>query len=114
MTRKHLFAVVVVLGAAVVAALLALSRGGAVGATAAPAPTAGIAARERSLDQLEASLRRSLAERPPAVSARATAAQTAPSRTVFVRAPQPAVQAADGEREEHEHEEGGEHEGDDD
>ncbi|HEY7794737.1 MAG TPA: hypothetical protein VIA10_12090 [Gaiellaceae bacterium] len=111
MPRKHLFAVVVLLGAALVAALLAVSRGGAVGATAAPASSAEIAARERSLDQLEASLRRSLAEQPPAVSAAGTAAQSAPARTVFVHAPQPAQPTGDDdEHEEHEHD----HEGDDD
>jgi hypothetical protein len=105
MPRKHLFAVVVLLGAALVAALLAVSRGGAVGASAAPASSAEIAARERSLDQLEALLRRSLAEQPPAVSAPEAAAQSAPSRTVFVHAPQSAQRTGDDdEHEEHEHE----------
>lgn len=81
MPRKHLFAVVVLLGAAAVAGLLALTRTQP-GATATQASSAQIAARTRSLDQLEASLRRSLAKRPPAVS---STGRSALPRTVYVR-----------------------------
>ena len=88
MSRKHLFAIVVLLGAAAVAGLLALTRTGSVGAAATPASSTEITARTQTLDRLEASLERSLAEQPPAVPTRkGAAAQSAPSRTIFVRAP---------------------------
>jgi hypothetical protein len=114
MSRKHLFAIVVLLGAAAVAGLLALTR---TTTAATQASSTEIAAKSRSLDRLEASLRRSLAERPPAVPTRkGAAAQSAPSRTIFVRAPQPAGRASGAHEDEHgeEHEDKGEHEGADD
>jgi hypothetical protein len=95
MSRKHLFAIVVLLGAAAVAGLLALTR---TTTAATQASSAQIAARSRSLDQLEAALRRSLARQLPDVpAARSTAASSAP-RTVFVPST-PAPQDATGERE---------------
>jgi hypothetical protein len=95
MSRKHLFAIVVLLGAAAVAGLLALTR---TTTAAMPAASTEIAAKSHSLDQLEASLRRSLAERLPALHrARQTAHQSAPP-TVLVRAAA-ASQAPTGERE---------------
>lgn len=106
MARKHLFVVVVLLGAAAVAGLLALTRTVSVGATAAPASTAQVAAKTRSLDRLEASLRRSLAKRPPALpSARATADPSAAPRTVYVR-PAPSAGAYEDEHGEHDDDEG--------
>ena len=114
MSRKHLFAIVVLLGAAAVAGLLALTRSGSVGAAATPASSTEITARTQMLDRLEASLERSLAEQPPAVATRkGAAAQSAPSRTIFVRAPQPAVRASGAHEDEHgeEHEDEGKHEG---
>jgi len=109
MSRKHLFAVVVLLGAAAVAGLLALSR---TTTAATPASSTQIAAKSRSLDRLEASLRRALAQQPPAVTSRAVPASAAPS-TLLVRS---GALAAAGE---HEDEHGDdayeqEHEHDDD
>ena len=114
MSRMHLFTIVVLLGAAAVAGLLALTR---TTTAATQAPSAEIAAKSRSLDRLEASLERSLAKQPPAVPTRkGTAAQSAPSRTIFVRAPQPAVRASGAHEDDHgeEHEDEGEHGGADD
>jgi hypothetical protein len=106
MARKHLFVVVVLLAAAAVAGLLAATRTVSLGAAAAPASSAHVAARTRSLDRLEASLRRALAEQPPALpSARATAGPSA-RRTVYVR---PSVPYA-GEHE-HEHDDDDEDDG---
>jgi hypothetical protein len=112
MPRKHLFAVVVLLGAAVVAGLLAVTRTTALGTAASSATEAQITAKSRSLDRLEASLRQALAKKPPAVtSAKHPAASTAAPRTVYVRASAPSGQAYGGE---HEDDHGGhayEHEG---
>jgi hypothetical protein len=104
MSRKHLFAIVVLLGAAAVAGLLALTR---TTTATTQASSTQIAAKSRSLDQLEASLRRSLAQQPPPLpAARSTAASPAP-RTVFVPSTA-AQQAATGEGE-HEHGDDGDH-----
>ena len=114
MSRKHLFAIVVLLGAAAVAGLLALTRTGSGGPAATPASSTEITARTQTLDRLEASLERSLTEQPPAVPAvKGAAAQSAPSRTIFVRAPQPAVRAPGAHEDEpgEEHEDEGDHEG---
>ncbi len=113
MSRKHLFAIVVLLGAAAVAGLLALTR---TTTAATHASSVQITAKSRSLDRLEASLRRSLAKQPPAVSTRnGAAAQSAPSRTIFVRAPQPALQASGAHEDEHgDDDHAYEHEGADD
>ena len=95
MSRTHLFAIVVLLGAAAVAGLLALTR---TTTAATQASSTQIAAKSRSLDQLEASLRRSLAQQLPTLpAARSTAATSAP-RTVFVPSTT-GPQAATGERE---------------
>lgn len=95
MSRKHLFAIVVLFGAASIAGLLALTR---TTTAATHASSTQITAKSRSLDQLEASLRRSLAEQPPALPAtRSTAASAAP-RTVFVPS-SAAAQTATGEHE---------------
>jgi hypothetical protein len=95
MSRKHLFAIVVLLGAAAVAGLLALTRTSQVGATTTQSSSTQIAARTRSLDQFEASLRRSLAELPPARPASRQAAGPPAPRTVFVRSGAPAAAHAD-------------------
>jgi hypothetical protein len=108
MARKHLFVVVVLLGAAAVAGLLAVTRTVSLGATPAPAQTAQIAAKERSLDQLEASLRRALAKPPPALpSASPTTAPSAAPRTVYLR-PAPSAGAYEDEHGEHDDDEGAE------
>lgn len=96
MSRKHLFAVVVLLGAGAVAGLLAVTRTTELGAAAVtPASNTQIAAKTRSLDRLEASLRRSLAEQSqtPAV------ASPASQRTVYVPSSSSSDQAPTGERE---------------
>lgn len=80
MSRKHLFAIVVLLGAAAIAGLLALTR---TTAAATQVSSARIAAKSRALDQLEASLRRALAQHPPALpGARSTGSSA--TRTVYV------------------------------
>ena len=115
MSRKHLFAIVVLLGAAAVAGLLALTR---TTAAATQAPSTEIAAKSRSLDRLEASLRRSLAEQPPAVPQTRAAVDSAPTHTVFVRS-SARLQVPAHEREyehgddDHAYEHEGEHEADD-
>ena len=78
MARRHLFAIVVLLAAATVAGLVALTRTVQLGPGATRASDAQVAARSRSLDRLEASLRRSLAERPPALPTAAAAVAAAP------------------------------------
>jgi hypothetical protein len=85
MSRKHLFPIVVLLGAATIAGLLAVTRTVDLGTAAQSASGAEIAARSRSLDRLEASLRRSLASRPPALPSRSSAPSSS-LRTVAVRA----------------------------
>jgi len=82
MAGKHRFSIVVMLGAAVVAGFFALSRTVQLGAAATPATAAQISARTRSLDPLEAQLRRELAALPAA----ATKAQK-----VATRSPSPGV-----------------------
>ena len=119
MSRKHLFVIVVLLGAAAVAGLLALTR---TTTAATQAPSTGIAAKSRSLDRLEASLRRSLAEQPPAVPQTGAAVDAAPARTGFVRSSaRPKVPAYESDYEydddhafEHEDEHKDRHEGADD
>jgi hypothetical protein len=93
MSRKHLFAIVVLLGAAAIAGLLALTR---TTAAATQVSSARIAAKSRALDQLEASLRRALAQHPPALpDARSTGSSA--TRTVYV--PSTAVPPGADERE---------------
>ena len=69
MSRKHLFSIVVLLGAATVAGVIALTSTRQLGASTTQVSSAQVAARSRSLDRLEASLQRSLAKQPPAVPA---------------------------------------------
>ncbi|HEY7537678.1 MAG TPA: hypothetical protein VH721_06800 [Gaiellaceae bacterium] len=114
MPRKHLFVIVALLGAAVVAGLLAVTRTTALGTAASSATKAQITAKSRSLDRLEASLRQALAKTTPAATSRGGAAATSVApRTVYVRAGAPSA-APGGEHEddhgEHafEHEERGE------
>ena len=103
MSRKHLFAIVVLLGAAAVAGLLALTR---TTAAATQASSTRIAAKSRALDQLEASLRRALAEQPSTLSdARSTGSSA--TRTVFV--PSALPQAAGEHEDEHADDDAHEH-----
>ena len=77
MARKHRFVIVVMLGAAVVAGFFALGRSMQLGASSKTAAPALVSARARSLDRLEAQLRRQLAALPdaaPTPQSRATPA----------------------------------------
>lgn len=102
MPRKHLFTIVVLLGAATVAGVLALTAPRQLGASTTQASNAELAARSRSLDRLEASLRRSLAKRPPAVPA--VGRRAAPQRTIFVRPAAGSVSQETEHEDEHEDE----------
>jgi hypothetical protein len=107
MSRQHLFAVVVMLGAAAIAGLLAVTRTVDLGAAAATSTSnTQIAAKTRSLDRLEASLRRSLAKQPPALpSTQPSAASSRSPRTVYVRrSPQGAAARHEDTQDEYEHE----------
>ena len=81
MPRKHLFPIVVLLAAALVAGLLAISRTVALGrpANAATASDPAIAFRLKKLDRFEQSLRRQLAH--------PTATRAATVTTVYRHAP---------------------------
>lgn len=112
--------------AAAIALILAVSAGlGLVAATktaglrtttsAAPAPSSSIAARTHRLNRIEASLRRALRDKPPALPAvpagrRPTAAPPAQQRVIF-RRPAPLVVVK--HRSNHEDEYEGEHESED-
>jgi hypothetical protein len=70
MPRRHLFVIVVLLGAVAVAGLLAVTRTVALGsaAQAPPSQDAAISFRLQRLDRLEASLRKQLAAQGAATS----------------------------------------------
>jgi hypothetical protein len=112
MARRHLFVIVVVLAAAAVAGLLALTQGAQQTASASPTVDAQIAARTRSLDRLERSLRRALAKQTHAVPMTARASST--PRTVYVRASAAAPQSGEHHGDEHGEAYDHEHEGGDD
>jgi hypothetical protein len=109
MPRKHLFPLVVLLAAAAVAGVFALSRTVELGqaAKATESPDTAIAYRLDELDRFQASLRKQLAETPSA---------SAQPQTVYRRAAAPSAPAASAEDEhedsghEYEHEEANEHE----
>ena len=106
MSRKHLFVVVVMLGAGAFAGLTAATRTVDLSAASATSSSnAQIAAKARSLNRLEASLQRSLAKKPPALPSTPKAASSAP-RTVYVRASTPSAQTAYAGEHEYEHEGG--------
>jgi hypothetical protein len=108
MHRKHLFPLVVLLAAAVVAGLLALTRTVDLGqpATASTGSDPAIAFRLNELDRFEGSLRQQLAE------AKAPAA-VAP-KTIYRRAASPTSQASASFGDENENEHENEDEGRDD
>ena len=103
MARKHLFPLVVILAAAVVAGLLAFTRTAELGqpAAASTGSDAAVARRLQELDRFEQSLHKQLAA--------AGTAAPAP-RTVYRRAAAPATQTAG----EHEDDDGYEEEEHDD
>jgi Tfp pilus assembly protein PilN len=101
MARKHRFSIVVMLGAAVVAGFFALSRSVQLGAASKPASTAQISARARSLDRLEAQLRRQLAALPKAApKAQQVATRSASPGVLYDRSTAP-VMAPHGDDDEH-------------
>jgi hypothetical protein len=99
MSRKHLFPIVVMLAAATVAGLLAVSRTVALGrpASAATASDPTIAFRLKKLDRFERSLRQQLAKTP--------AIRPATVTTVYRHSP--SVSAATATGNEGDHKEGG-------
>ena len=99
MSRKHMFPIVVMLAAAFVAGLLAVSRTVALGrpASAATASDPAIAFRLKKLDRFEQSLRRQLAH--------AKATRPASVTTVYRHAP--SATSAPSNRYENDHEEAG-------
>ena len=101
MHRKHLFPLVVLLAAAVVAGLLALTNTVDLGqpATASTGSDPAIAFRLKELDRFELSLRQQLAK------AKTPAAAAAP-KTVYRRAAAPASQAGHSEHEDEHEDEG--------
>jgi hypothetical protein len=102
MARKHRFSIVVMLGAAVVAGFLALSRSVQLGAASKPASTAQVSARARSLDRLEAQLRNQLAALPKAApKAKQVATRSASPGVLYVRSPASPVAATHGDDDEH-------------
>ncbi|HEU5009457.1 MAG TPA: hypothetical protein VFT33_02040 [Gaiellaceae bacterium] len=96
MSRKHLFPIVVMLAAAIVAGLLAVSRTVALGhpANAATASDPAIAFRLKKLDRFEQSLRQRLAEAPAPRAATVT--------TVYRHAPSVSAVASHGNEGDHE------------
>jgi hypothetical protein len=102
MARKHRFSIVVMLGAAVVAGFLALSRSVQLGAASKPASTAQVSARARSLDRLEAQLRRQLAALPKAApKAQQVATRSASPGVLYVRSAASPASASHGDDDEH-------------
>jgi hypothetical protein len=102
MARKHRFSIVVMLGAAVVAGFFALGRSVQLGAASEPASTAQISARARSLDQLEAQLRRELAALPTARKAQKVATRSTPPGVLYVPStPSPGLASHDDDDGEH-------------
>jgi hypothetical protein len=93
MSRKHVLAIVVMLAAAFVAGLLAVSRTVALGrpASAATASDPAIAFRLEKLDRFEQSLRRQLAKAPKSQQS-----------TVYRHAPSLSPVSSHGEEDHHE------------
>jgi hypothetical protein len=98
MPRKHRFSIVVMLAAAVVAGFFALDQNVQLGAASKSASTAQVSARARSLDRLEAQLRRQLAALPKAApKAEHVATRPASPGVVYVRSAAPGLSASHGD-----------------
>jgi hypothetical protein len=111
MSRKHLFVIVVLLGAAAVAGMLALTR---TTTAATRASSMDIAAKSRSLDQLEASLRRALAQQPPALPTPPSTGDSSTPPTIYVPSTAPQLDHEDDdESRDDEHADEDEHEDED-
>lgn len=101
MARKHRFSIVVMLGAAVVAGFLALSRSVQLGAASKPASTAQVSARADSLDRLEAQLRDQLAALTKAArKGKPVATRSASPGVLYVRSPASPIVATHGDDDE--------------
>ncbi|HEY1368198.1 MAG TPA: hypothetical protein VGF23_13820 [Gaiellaceae bacterium] len=105
MKRMHVAAVAVILAVASVFGVVAAAHTAGLGAAArASTPAAAIAGRQQRLDRIEASLRKALADRPPALPAVPSApTAAAPAPRVVYHRPAPIVVVT--------HRAGGEHEG---
>ena len=92
MSRKHTLVVAIALGLAASMGALALARTVGLGASSKPprVSDAVVAQRTRQLDRFEASLKRELAKKPPALPATPANPAGAPQRVVYVR-PKPIV-----------------------
>ncbi len=110
MSRKHVFVIVVLLGAAAVAGMFALTR---TTSAATRATSMQIAARSRSLDQLEASLRRALAEQPPALRTAPSTDGSSTPPTIYVPSTTPQLEHEDAGSGDDEHADEDDHEGED-
>jgi len=109
MKKLHVFAVALLLALAAVFGLLAATRTAGIATIAArpQADRAAITARQHRLDRVQASLRKALADRPPALPAlRRPANSSAVATRVVYRRPAPVVVIK--------HRAGGEHESFDD
>jgi hypothetical protein len=130
MARKHVFILVVILGAAALSGLVAMARTTGVGAPAKAAPTAAspaLDARLRQLTHFEKRLKKQLAKKPAkhaatprrhaATVAAVTSSARAPS-TVYVHSPSSSAQHSKAsysdDDHEQEYEQENEHEGGDD
>ena len=118
MARKHVFILVVILGAAALSGLVAMARTTGVGAPAKAAPAAASPALDARLQQLtrfEKRLKKELAKKPakhaaaPRHAAVATSSSAGQSGTIFVPAASTSVQSShssfsDDDEHEEEHE----------
>ena len=90
MSKINIAAISALLALAAVLGTVAATHTVSLGATQRHASTAVVAAQARRLDQFEASLRRALAKRPPALPALPKPAATGQPRVVY-RRPAPVV-----------------------
>lgn len=120
MNRSRALIVSLAAAVAAVAGVLALTSTLALGSEARATTDQQVAQRTAQLDRYEASLKKALAQKPPALpavprvssTASAGAATTVPARVVYRRAPAVVV-AGSGHDDEYEHEQDEGHGGDD-
>jgi hypothetical protein len=86
MRKTHALAVSLMIGAAAVAAVIALNRTVSLGQNSTPTPATTIAARKVALDRAEAQIAKLQASRP-ALPDRPPVVQTAGPAVIYVRAP---------------------------
>lgn len=103
MKKRHALGASVLLGAAAIAGMLAVTRTVQLGQASSTTPASSLEARAAALDQAETQIRRLDASVPPALPPRTSSTTAAQSPVAYVRAPSIA-----GAEEEWEDEEGGE------